>query len=208
MRHIHVRCYFNFSNHKGKTVGTKKLVIVFSRPKSWKIFAELIMWWDKHRYDSEIKISHGAGKFVASSWERDLFYQAAGIRTHFMGGKHFNDINTIVEQYELEVPEEFVVKIGQRCVDREGKPYAIKQVLGQIIVNLVWLLTFGKIEIKNPWSDGDAETSCIEEWGRILAECLDLPMPLDLDNVSVKPFRDWIASLPIAKKIESEEMNG
>lgn len=188
----------------------QKLSICFSKPKKWKIFAAAIMWWDQFRFGPGVKrMSHGSGKFVAHSWERDLFYQAAGMRTHFMGGKHFTDINEIIEEYELELPEECIVLIGQKCIDREGKPYAIKQVLGNILVNFTWLVTFGKIEIKNPWSDGDAETSCIEEWGRILAECLNLPMPLDLDNVSIRPFRNWIASLPMAKLVVKEgELNG
>lgn len=180
----------------------QKLVIGFSRPRKWKIFAALIMWWDKYRFKSEIAISHGFGKFVSSTWGRDFIYQAAGHQSHFMGGHRFNEINETVEEYELEIPDEAVTEIGQVCVDREGKGYAIKQVLGQIWVNLVYLGTFGKVQIDNPLADGDAETSCIEEWGRILEQKLGVICPVNLDSTSPKPFRDWIASLPMARRIK------
>ena len=177
-----------------------KLVIGFSRTKKWKPFSALIIWWDKIRYGSNVAISHGYGRFHSNTWSRDFIYQAAGIRSHFMGATLFDSINESVEEYELTLTDEVLVRIGQVCVDREGKPYAIKQVLGQMLVGLVWLVTFSKVDLKNPWSDGDTQTTCIEEWGRILSVELNIDAPFDLDTVSVKPFRDWIAGLPMARR--------
>ena len=179
-----------------------RLVIGFSRTKKWKPFSALIIWWDQVRHKSDVRISHAYGRFTSTSWKRDFIYQAAGVRTHFMGATRFDSINESVEEYEFELTDEVVQNIGRTCVDREGKSYGIKQVFGQVFVGLVWLITFGRVDKKNPWSDGDAQTTCIEEWGRILCNELKLEMPLDLDTVSVKPFRDWIAGLPMVKRIK------
>lgn len=181
-----------------------KLVIGFSRTKAWKPLSALIIWWDKVRYKSDVRISHGYGRFHSKTWNRDFIYQAAGHRSHFMGATLFDSINVSVEEYELTLPEEVLVKIGQTCVDREGKPYAIKQLCGMVLVGLVWLFTFGRVDMKNPWADGDRATTCIEEWGWILSTELKIEMPLDLDSTSVKPFRDWVAGLPMAQKIKGE----
>ena len=180
----------------------KELIIGFSRPKKWKPFSALIRWWDRVRYKSDIDVSHCYGRFHSSSWERDFIYQSAGLRSHFMGGHRFQSINECVEEYRIKVSNECLIKIGQVCIDREGKPYAIKQTFGLVIKGLVWLGTCGRKTIRNPFADGDAETNCIEEWGRILSQELNLDLPSDMDSSSVKPFRDWIRSLDISEQID------
>jgi hypothetical protein len=114
-----------------------------------------------------------------------------------MGETNFFKHHEIIEEYLLEIDEKAITKIGQICVDREGKPYAIKQTFGIAWTAIVWILT-GR-DIKNPLADGDKETNCIEEWGTILAQALGVEPPEHLDGLSVKPFRDWIAALPMAK---------
>jgi hypothetical protein len=186
-----------------------KLRIGFSiSTKKWKPLASLIVWWDRVRFGSTLGASHCYGRFVSASWERDFIYQAAGYATHFMGGSRFAKLNTPIEEYELEVPDEVVTKIGRICVDREGKPYAVKQLVGIILIGLAWLLTFGTWDPKNPFADGDAQTVCLEEWGRILAEALGVEIMPDLDAASISSFRDWVAKLPQVKLVYSKGGEG
>lgn len=179
-----------------------RITIGFSRPKKWKPFAALIMWWDRYRFKASAKMSHGFIRFSSNRWDRAFIYQSAGHRTHFMGGSYFGSINDPVEEYEIEVTDEVEARIGRLCVDREGKPYGVKQVLGSGIVNLVWLITFGKVSLKNPWEDGDAKTTCVEEVAAIICTGIGIECPLNLDSVSVWPFREWVASLPMARRIK------
>jgi hypothetical protein len=176
------------------------LKIGFSKSrKKVKLFSDLIIFWDRVRHGSNLPISHCYGRFTSASWERDFIYQASGHATNFMGEKNFANRHEVIEEYTLSIPRDVVERIGRVCVDREGKPYAIKQTIGIAISAIIWIITFGKIEIKNPFADGDAETNCIEEWGRILAQELNVEPPQYLDGISVKPFRDWIAGLPMAR---------
>jgi hypothetical protein len=174
----------------------KYVVVGFSRPKKWKAFAKAIMWWDGS------DISHAYIRFRSDRWDSDFIYQAANHRTHFIGGIYFSTINQIVEEYMFEVDDKVEASVGRLCVDREGKPYAIKQVIGASLVNLLFLFSFGKIRLKkNPFANGDDETVCIEEVSEILKRGLGVENSFDMDMLSVKPFRDWIRSLPQAKKL-------
>jgi hypothetical protein len=178
-----------------------ELRIGFSKStKVAAIYSRLIIWWDRYRYGSDVG-SHAYGRFVSASWNRDFIYQAAGKNTHFMGGQAWAKKNEVTEEYVLELPDEVVNRIGQICVDREGKRYAFKQTIGIMIAGLLLILSCGLIQIKNPLADGDHEVNCLEEWARILSQALDVEMPKDIDSISIKPFRDWIASLPMARLV-------
>lgn len=170
----------------------KHIVIGFSRPKKWHIFSSLIMWWDKS------DVSHGYFRFHSVSWGQDFIYQASHSRTNFMGGDYFDSLNVTVEEFFIPVDDGTEAKVGALCVKREGKPYAIKQAIGIILVNITYLISFGKIKIKkNPFANGDAETVCIEEVAEILKETLGLSSGLDTDMISVKPFREWVRSIAV-----------
>jgi len=178
------------------------LRIGFSRPTGKnKIFADLIMWWDRWRYASDVRMSHGYARFTSATWDRDFIYQAAGHQTHFMGGRLFETINVVIEEYELDLPPEVITRIGQMCVDREGKLYAVKQVCGQMLANMGYLCTFGRWEPENPFADGDAQVNCIEEMAVIIADALGILVPLNMDSSSVWPFRCWLALLPQVRRV-------
>lgn len=175
----------------------RTVVFGFSRPQNVasKIYARLIMWVDSTDYD------HGYIKFH-NSWGIDFIYQASGSRTNFMGGDYFREINIEVEEYEIDLSDDIEAQVGRLCVSREGKSYAIKQVIGIGLQLLVKAITLGKVKIANPFSDGDSETDCIEEQAAILSKGLGIIAPMDMDSSTVKPFRDWIASLPNVRRIK------
>lgn len=179
-----------------------KLRIGFSMSKlKFKPLALSIVWWDKFKYKSTLGASHCYGRFTGTDWGVDFIYQSTGHGTNFMGQDRFNALNETKEEYELELPSETILLIGRECVKREGKKYGVKQLIGLMMINILTIVSFGKLNLKNPFSDGDTSTVCLEEVGRLLAKTLNLEIPLDLDSISVTPFRNFIASLPNVKKV-------
>ena len=177
----------------------KKIIFGFSKPRTWKPFAKIIQFVDQSN------ISHGYTRFESDRWSASFIYQNSGHRTNFMGGTLFDTLNERVEEYCLEVPDEVEAKIGHLCVSREGKPYAMKQVIGKGIVLIMAFASFRKIKIKNPFPNGDKETDCIEEQAAILSQGLGIQTPLDMDSVTVKPFRDWLVTIPSIVTIKGEK---
>jgi hypothetical protein len=119
-----------------------------------------------------------------------------------MGGEYFFKENIAVEEYELVVADGAESFMGNLMVSREGLPYAVKQVIGKAIAVLVFMVTFGKIKISNPFKGGDTQTDCIEEVALILSRACGVEVPLDMNTITVKPFRDFIASLPNVKRVK------
>lgn len=172
----------------------KNIIVGFSRPRKWKPFAELIMWWDKSN------ISHTYSKFDSVAWGVGFIYQNSGHKTNFEGSELFYKNNIPIEEYAILVPDEVEHKIGRLCVSREGIKYAISQIIGIALANIIYYGSFGKIKTKN-FLAKENETDCLEEIAIILKEGLGLESNLDLDLSTVKQFREWIASLPQATKI-------
>ena len=171
----------------------RSIVFGFSRPRKWKPFAALIMWNDKTDY------SHAYIKFPSPRWQSGFIYQAAGSATHFNGQEAFEKINVVVSEWQINVPSEIEAYIGRMCLDREGKPYAFKQVCGICYVRFMWLV-FGKT-VKNPWATGDDETDCIEEVAYVLRQGLQIKAPFDMDSITPKPFHDWLTKLSNIQRV-------
>ena len=181
----------------------KVRVVLTGSLKKPRFFADLIVWWDKHKNKAEKPISHVSFKWTAKSWERDLFYQAQGHATIFSGGTLFYKQHEVIEEYELELTKEVESKIGQACVDREGIPYAVKQTVGIGISGLVYILTCGRHDIENPFADGTETVNCLEEVARILIqEAGATPFPGSLDKATPWEFRQWLREQPFTKEYQ------
>lgn len=179
----------------------RNIIFGFSHPKKWKPGAQLIIFADRKSYkEGEIPISHGYTKFPSPRWDTAFIYQASGHRTNFMAQQYFDSINESVEEYSISVEDDVEAAIGHLCVTREGTPYATGQVIGKAFV-WCFSLVMGRT-IRNPFSKGIEKADCIEEVANILSKALNIPVPLDMDVVTVKPFRDWIASLPQVVKVK------
>ncbi len=119
----------------------KQVIVGFSRPKTWKPFAEAIMAAYRTDYD------HVYLKFHSDTYQRDIIYQASSVMVNFMGTDVFDANNEVVKEFTIQMSDESYVKMMQFCIDAAGTPYSIKLVLGfaWVVVNK-W---FGKI-IPNP----------------------------------------------------------
>ena len=173
----------------------KTLTIGFSRPVShWKPYANLIMWYDGTNYD------HAFIDLSIKEMPAGMIYQSSGLRTNFMGGEYFQSINIIEEKFQIDIRPEHYKSVIELCVSREGLPYGILEVLGKMIVCSVFAISGGKWRIKNPFKSVD--TDCITEVAKILSLAVGIQTPLDMDTVTVKPFRDWLAGLPNVRKVQ------
>ena len=176
----------------------KRIIIGFSRPKGWKAFAESIMLADKLLYHPKNRISHAYTRFESLRWNCSFIYHSAGHAINFMGDVHFNSINEVVEEYELYVSDETEQKIGAMCIAREGLKYPIIQQIGKGIVALAFLLF--KKKIKNPFPS--PLDDCMEEQAQLISKALNVEVNLDLNSLTIEPYRSFIESLPTVKRIK------
>lgn len=174
----------------------KTIIIGFSRPQKWKIFAELIMWWDKNYEGATVRMSHAYTRFLSRAWERDFIYQAAGTKTHFTGSCWFEKENVVVEEYLIPVSVDAEATFGKTCVDREGRPYGMKQIFGNILINVVRIATLNQVRMSNPLADKEESVTCLEEMGWLLAEHFQIEPPKNLESISIWEFRNFVAGLP------------
>ncbi len=162
----------------------KKLILGFSRPKKFSLFAQAIMWADKTQYD------HVYVKWNWPTIERDVIYQASKLFVNFESNTTFDQHAISVHEFEIEISDDCHKNIMQFCMDNSNKPYGIKQILGFIVVKLLGFM--GK-KISNPVHDKGATFICselgadiIKQAGIEIDENVEDIDPLDLYNIAIK----------------------
>lgn len=151
------------------------ITIGFSRPKTWKPFAWLIMKAYRTNYD------HVYIKFHSNTYDRDIIYQASSVMVNFMSPVVFQQNNIVVKEFQVDVPDENYAKLMQFCIDNAGKPYSLKEVLGFACVIIAgW---FGK-KISNPLKSGTEEYVCSVLAGYILDNFTKTVTPSDYEDAS------------------------
>lgn len=161
----------------------KIIIIGFSRPKKFKLFAWLIMKAYGIDYD------HAYIKFYSESLDRDIIYQASKFMINFMGTKVFNDENIVTEEFKIPISKENYMALMQFAIDNAGKPYSIKEAFGLGIVRLYKL--FGK-NIDNPFREGPSVCSTLADF--IIENFADVDMPGNYQDTSPKDLCDYLRS--------------
>jgi len=163
----------------------KKIIIGFSKPKSFKLHAWLIMKIDKADYD------HAYIKFHSDTYKRDIIYQAIGKGVEFKGLALFEETTQPVEEYELDIEDNDYIELMKFCIDNAGISYGFLSTLGVGISKL--------FKIKNPFSDGLKTEFCDE----IVFRCLNKVDPKDFcedpENISPKDVNNIIQELNIKR---------
>lgn len=169
--------------------------------KKIKILSNVIVGWQKIKFGilgkQAMPISHVYGRFVGSSWGCDFIYQQQGNGSEFMGGERFAKLHQVVKEVKLNIPMALEIAIGQACVKREGTPYSTLQNIGIGLVGVVWLLTFTKVVINNPFT---SDTNCLEEWVNLICEHTHTPFPKHVDSWLPQDFWMWLMTLPIVER--------
>jgi hypothetical protein len=147
------------------------IIIGFSRPsKLWPLplFAWAIMLFDWSNF------SHAYIRFSMDAYDREMVFQASGLRVNFMPWTTFQTMEVIVHEFEIPVSAETKQAVIQYALDEVGTPYALLAAFGIIPVKIAAL--FGK-KIKNPITQkGDW---CSEEAAIVLKDYDQIPFTAD-----------------------------
>lgn len=170
------------------------ITLGFSRPKKWKLFAQIIMFTYGIPYD-HVYIRYRSDKF-----DRDLIYQASSIMVNFMGEILFEEENVIVKEFKFQISDDERTEMIRYAIDNAGKPYGILSAIGLGIVRLAEI--FGK-KIKNPFGDGNKTYICCELGSYVLEQYAHINIPFDLDTISPKDLYEFLISADqLPKQIE------
>lgn len=137
----------------------KKIVCGVSKPREWKILAELIMWW-------EDSIASHAYFYIKRDSGVHLLYQAVGSGTEFMCYDGFKIHNEPILEKEIEISEEKYQALLDYLILRLKTKYSIKHLFGLFLKRL--LLYWFNVKIKNPFADKEKSEVCVEAMIRML----------------------------------------
>lgn len=154
----------------------KSITIGFSKPKTFKLHAWLIMKIDNASFD------HAYLKFHSDNLNRDIIYQAVGKGVQFIGNSLFILNSEPISEFQLEVDDEKYISLMQFCLDNAGISYGFWQVLA---LGIVRILSKINININNSLQDKLKTEFCSE----IVYRCLDKidPEDFNLNAESVTP---------------------
>lgn len=156
----------------------EKIIIGFSKSKkkfpvfSWAIKAIL-----------GTHFSHVYVKFYSNHHKRWLIYQASGTQVNFMAEEHFNNLNEMTDEFELEITPQSKFDMMCFCIDNAGAPYSIKDVIA-IFLNEVCPNFCGFV--KKLLNDGKHGYVCSELVGYILQDYANISIDKDYDLLTPK----------------------
>lgn len=152
----------------------KTIIVGFSRPIKATLFSRLIQWIDKTPYDHV---------YIRWSWvtiDRDIIYQASKLSVNIESNLTFDSHAIRVEEYEVQISDEFYKEIMQFCMDTANKPYGSKGILGLGWVKLCKLL--GK-KVNNPLPTHNLSYFCSKLIMEILQRAKITDSNISSDNV-------------------------
>lgn len=164
----------------------EKIIVGFSRPKKWMLFAWLIM------KGYGINYSHVYIKFHSNSYNKDIIYQASKNMINFMGTAVFNLEDISVKEFEIEISDSNKIALMQFAIDNAGKPYSVKEAIGLGLVRICAL--FGK-KITNPLKSGTDSYVCSVLADYILENYANKDIPGDFEDSDPKYIHDYLISI-------------
>ena len=162
----------------------KTIKVGFSRPKSWFVpfswLIRLFLW---------TPYSHVYVKYHSDSLDRDIIYQASGLKVNFVGNTLFQTEELVVKEFSLNIPDDFYNKMLQESVDEAGVPYSMMQ-----IFNTLGYLLFKTEFFKNKIAGYDCS--------RLVAQILEIDPQYNLPPLSIVTPKD------VYNYLEKKEQNG
>lgn len=154
----------------------KVMYIGFSTHRGFNIPSFLIRLFEHTPY------SHVYVRIPSESLDRQLIYEASGLKVHFNNLNNFIQHSKIIKEFRLEISDETKKKTLQFAIDNLEKDYSLKQLIG-----MIWVRTgklFGK-KWKNPFPSGRSAYICSELVAAILEE-IGFKIEEDLDSIDPK----------------------
>jgi len=114
----------------------------------------------------------------------EYVYQASGLQVNFMSIDTFLAHNTIIEEYEFDIPEDKHDDVISFCIKYAGRPYSVKS-----LFKILWMILF-----KLQPSDGDGDESFIcSELGELFChDILGLDIPDSQDFITPKQLNFYV----------------
>ena len=107
------------------------------------------------------EFSHVYLKFFIPEYDEWLIYHADNTMIHLLREERFLAKGSrIIEEYELEIPDEEFVDFAKSALKKSGIPYGFTQIMGMFAVRLMKL--WFNVKIKNPLADGRKAQICSE----------------------------------------------
>jgi uncharacterized protein YycO len=121
----------------------------------------------------------------------DIIYQASGSQVNCISTERFKTIETITDEFTIDLSNDSVKNMIQFCLKALGAPYDVSAVVGIGIVMLANSL--GK-DINNPLDDGTKEYFCSKFIETLMANFTaikidkkpSLVLPVDIFNTLVQ----------------------
>lgn len=129
------------------------ITIGFSKPKTWKPFAWLIM------VGYGIPFDHVYVKIDFPKIGTTAIYQASGTMVNFMAQDVFFANNVTLHEFVIPLDDNSRANLMKFCIDNAGKPYGIKECFGLAWVRLNALV--GR-KIANPFKADGSTYVCSE----------------------------------------------
>lgn len=113
----------------------------------------------------------------------EYVYQASGLAVNFTNIDTFLEHNTIVEEYEFDIPEDKHDDVLSFCIKYAGRPYSIKS-----LFQLAGMILFD-IKFKG---DGDTTFVCSELGDLFCKVVLEIEIPENQDFVTPKKLNPYV----------------
>lgn len=159
----------------------KNVVIGFSKPRKWKPFSWIIM------AGFNIPYSHTYIRLYASSYDRQLVYQASSTMVNFMNVETFNEEAEVIREFDVQLSDDSYTEMMRFAIDNCGKSYGVKDCFGLAYVRLMELL--GK-SVQNPFADGNKTYVCSELIAEVLRDYAGQSLAKNPDDMNPKDVFD------------------
>lgn len=159
------------------------IIVGFSTPKVFNPFSWLIKKIQK------TKFSHVYIRFHSNAYNRDLVYQASGLKVNFISWKKFQEIESIFAEFPIEIDLHSKQLMIQYCLDQVGKDYDTKGIFG---IGIVFIYKMFNKHIKNPFANKEESFFCSKLAEYILQDFLHQNVGIDPDLVTPKDIYEYL----------------
>lgn len=180
-----------------------RVSIGFSRPKTWKPLASLIMLIEGTKY------SHVFVTWHCTEIDRRKIFEAVGSGIRILSNVNFKKHAEVIELYSFNITDIDLITIEQQAHDMTGRPYGYKALIGLGIMrlfNMVNRVLRLKGRQHNPFKDGDYSQICVEAAGMVLKNIYDLPY--DFEDYGLPQVNKLAQSGNKASKEILDRING
>lgn len=165
----------------------KKITIGFSSSKlNMPIGSMLIKLFEG------TKFSHCYVQWYMQSVDRTITYEASFSGVRFLGPWEFLELAEPIESFDMEISDESFNRGLQFSVDYLGKGYGFGYLFGMAIKRILKLF---KINVKNPFQDGNKTHPCVEILARYLEKTLDKKLFDNVEDIGLNEMHDKILEI-------------